>query len=235
MKALRKALIAVLVTLLVVLVVAEIGARMIVSNKLAQAFEDDATSQGLTVPKKPKVHFGPHSALAAVLTHQASLTMDTPSTVNIQDTTIKGTPESHLDIRKLTLDDNAVAQHLTSETTADPNYLSTLVKRKMGSVTSVAPNGKANTLEVQVSQGLATLSVTPIVSNGQLKFQATAGKVFGFDVPQSLVEGVSSALQDGVPNQGNLRITQAKVVDGGLQITLEGDNVSLREVSRYQP
>lgn len=235
MKALRKALIAVLVTLLVVLVVAEIGARMIASNKLAQAFEDDATSQGLTVPEKPKVHFGRHSALAAVLTHQASLTMDTPSTVSIQDTTIKGTPESHLDIRKLTLDDNAVAQHLTSETTADPNYLTTLVKRKMGSVTSVTPNAKANTLEVQVSQGLATLSVTPIVSNGQLEFQATAGKVFGFDVPQSLVGGVSSALQDGVPKQGNLRTTQAKVVDGGLQITLEGDNVSLREVSRYQP
>lgn len=105
-------------------------------------------------------------------------------------------------------------------------FLQNLIK-----ITNITSNGSTGTVDVQITNGAAALTLRPEVVNGAMSFTAENASLFGFELPDSVSESLTKALSEGMGDTGTgMSITNIQVADGGIHLTMEGDNVNLNEI-----
>lgn len=98
-------------------------------------------------------------------------------------------------------------------------------------VTGVNMNTGENTMDLEITGGLATLSMTPVVEDGAMNFRVDNLSILGMDLPESMVQSLTDSLQETVNDVEGLQIQSADITEGGLKVRLHGTDVSLDEVS----
>lgn len=99
------------------------------------------------------------------------------------------------------------------------------------SITGVNMNPDENTLDFEVSGGLATLSMTPEVTDGNLSMSLADVKIFGMSLPESVAESLSDSLERSVNDTSeDLDIQSAEVTEDGLKIELHGNQVNMDDI-----
>ncbi|HJC84138.1 MAG TPA: DUF2993 domain-containing protein [Candidatus Corynebacterium faecigallinarum] len=99
------------------------------------------------------------------------------------------------------------------------------------SITDVAMNTGENTLDFEISGGLATLSMVPEVTEGTLSMSLSDVKIFGMSLPQSVAESLSDQLESTVNEASEeLTVKSAEVTEDGLKIRLHGTQINMDEI-----
>ncbi len=99
------------------------------------------------------------------------------------------------------------------------------------SITDVAMNTGENTLDFEISGGLATLSMVPEVTEGTLSMSLSDVKIFGMSLPQSVAESLSDQLESTVNEASEeLTVQSAEVTEDGLKIRLHGTQINMDEI-----
>ena len=99
------------------------------------------------------------------------------------------------------------------------------------SITDVAMNTGDNTLDFEISGGLATLSMVPEVTEGTLSMSLSDVKIFGMSLPQSVAESLSDQLESTVNEASEeLTVQSAEVTEDGLRIRLHGTQINMDEI-----
>lgn len=99
------------------------------------------------------------------------------------------------------------------------------------SITDVAMNTGENTLDFEISGGLATLSMVPEVTDGTLSMSLSDVKIFGMSLPQSVAESLSDQLESTVNEASEeLTVQSAEVTEDGLKIRLHGTQINMDEI-----
>ena len=99
-------------------------------------------------------------------------------------------------------------------------------------MTGLGTDAAAGTLLVEMQDGNAVITLKPVVADNTVTFDVIDTQIFGFSLPQQVSDALSSILAGSTDsfNTENLTITNLVVVDGGMNITLEGTNVPLSEI-----
>lgn len=99
------------------------------------------------------------------------------------------------------------------------------------SITDVAMNTGENTLDFEISGGLATLSMVPEVTEGTMSMSLSDVKIFGMSLPQSVAESLSDQLESTVNEASEeLTVQSAEVTEDGLKIRLHGTQINMDEI-----
>ncbi|MFP7364765.1 DUF2993 domain-containing protein [Corynebacterium callunae] len=165
---------------------------------------------------------------------------------------ITGTPQATIELSGLGIRDqqNPVAQNLTLTTFASDEFVLATMQKQMAEsaggtdenaglaamlvqelvkVTDITSDPASETVEVEFTDGAARASLRPLVLNGQLAFEIVNSELLGFTLPEEvstmLTEGVQSSIQNVA---GGLQIADIQVADGGINITLTGQNINVR-------
>lgn len=261
--ALPKVLLTIVVILLLLVLVAEFGLRFMIGKQLKDEFQAQASSQGISTTEEPSISFGASPLLLGIARGSINeVTIDTPDSLTITDQdgvpSINGTPEATiqlegLDIRDL---DNPVADHLTLTTFAPDDFILATVQQQMNQatngtgasagfaeqliqelvkITNITSNAADQTVEVEFTDGAARASLRPIVLNGQLAFEIVDSQLFGFGLPDEVSQMLTDALQSSIEDvAGGLQIQNIEVGDGGINVTLTGDNINVQTLESVQ-
>lgn len=179
---------------------------------------------------------------------------------------VSGTPAAKVHVTDLDLtdQDNPVAGHLKATTdvpdefmlaaiqrafeqagsrstsgtrVSDGQSLAEGIMRQLIKVTDVTSDPESQALELEFTDGAATLKMQPQVADGTVNFNVLGTTFFGFDLPEEVTEMIEQALQGSVDDAvdpistGGLRVEEFRVVDGGAVVTVSGDDVPLSEAS----
>lgn len=108
-------------------------------------------------------------------------------------------------------------------------FLQNLIK-----ITGISSNAASGTVDIQITNGAAALTLRPEVTNGQMGFVAENASLFGFDLPEGVSDALTKALSEGMGDTAGtgMTITNVAVVDGGVDLTMEGENVKLSELQQ---
>ncbi|WJZ01528.1 LmeA family phospholipid-binding protein [Corynebacterium freiburgense] len=236
----KKILAVLFAVILVICVTAEIGVRSMVGKELRQNI---ATNSGLTEQDpQPSVSFGPTPLLfSAVTKNVPKVEIDVPSTLNPQSGT--GNPETHIKVKSLNIADNAnpIAQNLTLATSMPTDYLLAQAQQASSQgilgdlvkVSAMRTDAARNVLIVELAQGSATLEISPRAENGQLILDASNASILGFDLPPEVSDAISQSLRVGANEfGGELRTTKVEVVENGVNLELEGENVNISQLQQ---
>lgn len=99
------------------------------------------------------------------------------------------------------------------------------------SITDLNSNPQAEALDVQFTQGAATLQLQPYAQDGELKFRATNTSLFGIDLPDKVSEAITNGLNNATTEEVRaMKVTSVHITDGGMSLRLEGNNVALSEL-----
>lgn len=98
-------------------------------------------------------------------------------------------------------------------------------------ITGVTTNADAGTLDIEISGGLATLSMTPSTADGALSFQVADLKIFGMSLPDELVGSLSDSLTQTVEKTENLDVTGVSVTSDGLKVQLHGTDMRVDDIA----
>ncbi|MFR4189189.1 MAG: DUF2993 domain-containing protein, partial [Corynebacterium variabile] len=98
-------------------------------------------------------------------------------------------------------------------------------------ITGVTTNEETGTLDIEISSGLATLSMTPIVTDGKMSFEVADMKILGMSMPDSLVGDLSDSLTQTIEETENLEVTDASVVADGLKVRLHGTDMKVDDLA----
>lgn len=239
----KKILAVVLAVILVIVVTAEIGVRSMVSKELSQNL---AKNNGISADgPQHAVSFGPAPLLFSAITRNVpKVDIDVPSTLDVQNGT--GLPETHIKVKSLNIADseNPVAQTLTLNTSMPTEYLLAQARQASGQggflgdlvkVSAMRTDAARNVLIVELAQGSATLEITPKAENGQLILDASNASILGFDLPPEISDAISQSLRAGADEfGGELRTTKVEVVETGVNLELQGENVNLSQLPNDQ-
>lgn len=119
-----------------------------------------------------------------------------------------------------------------SQEGSDPTDFGAAIVQELVKVTDVSTQPDTNTLDVEFTGGAAVLSLEPRVENGELLFQATNANLFGFDLPEQVTGMITSALEKGMQDAtGDMEITEFTVIEGGIRVSIRGENLPLSELS----
>ena len=101
-------------------------------------------------------------------------------------------------------------------------------------VTKVTSNPQNSTIDVEFTNGAATLTQKPKVQDGNLGFDAVNTALFGFALPSEVTETVSKGLNENISkvNTNGMATDEVTVIDGGLRIKMSGQNVKLSAASQ---
>ena len=95
-------------------------------------------------------------------------------------------------------------------------------------VRSVRPDAPAGLLRADIG-GIAEIGVAPGVTNGQLTLTPQQTSLLGFPLPDGLFSGITATVDSTVASlPDGVMITDARVVDDGLDVDLVGRDVILR-------
>jgi len=250
-----KFLLGLLVAVLILVLVAEFGLRWFVGKELRDGFRAEAQEQGTTLSEDPTIAFGATPLIvSAVRGVIPEVEITTPSTLSITQgelPEINGSPAAHVQLTDLRISDpdNPVAAHMVTSTEVPEDYLLATVQRSMAEqqsgtegvgalvqglirVTDITANPAGNTLDVEFTDGAATLNLTPVPVDGQLTFEATGASLFGFDLPEQVTEMITRGLAESVTDQsGQVRIDSFEVIDNGARVVVSGDNLNLNSIA----
>lgn len=260
--ALPKVLLTLFVVVILVVIVAEIGLRFTIGKQLKDDFQSQAAAQGITATEEPSISFGASPILLGILSGKINeVTVDTPDTLQISDQngvpTITGTPESTVELKGLAIRDteNPVADNLILTTFAPDEFILATVQQQMAEsmgtdqsgglaaqlvqdfvkITNITSNPDTDTIEVEFTDGAARATLRPSVVNDQLSFEITDSQLFGFGLPdqvsQALTDGLKSSIQEA---SGGLHIQNIDVADGGINVTLTGENININNLENVQ-
>lgn len=255
MKTAWKVIVGILAVLLVLLLVAEGGIRMFMANQITSEYSAGAESASesgeAAEPAEPKVSFGPQPVIFGLASGKLPhIEIETPSTLVVNGDEIYGEPASHVlmdNMRYGSGDPIADSLRLDTELTNDliRAILNQQLREQMGedsflsgiiTVSDVNTDPEAGTIHIAFSGGAASLDLKPITEDGQMRFEATGTKLFGFDLPDEVAGALSDAMQQGMEDQGagQLRIEDFTVVPGGVRVTMAGENVNFNDLQQMQ-
>ncbi|KXU19110.1 hypothetical protein HMPREF3155_02510 [Corynebacterium sp. HMSC06D04] len=240
-----KILIGVLVAFLVLILLAEFGLRWFMGNQMKDQFAQAAKDQGIESQEDPNISFGTTPILLGLFGGKLSeMNMETPSTLQIDGTEIKGQPATNVHIEDMTLSDDPVAGSLRASTKVPDDYLLATFQKgiadESGSeqvgnlvVTNITANDAENLLDVEFAGGLANLALEPKAQDGNLSITAKNASLLGFDLPKEATDAISTALQKGMKDQfigEGLSVDEVDVADGELNLTITGQDVPMSEL-----
>lgn len=250
-----KVVLTVLVAILVLLIIAELGLRWFISSQVRDGFNQQAQEQGVAVQEDPEVTFGATPLVFGLVQGQLpQMTLNTPSTLQVTGQDVQGTPAANIRIEDMTLSqDNPVAGFLSTTTELPDDYLLAVVQQQISeqsfdgisdflganAITDVTSRAESGSVETEFGGGLGSMTFVPELIDGQMTFRVTNTEIFGFGLPDDVSRGITQALQDGVQqgvsdevaSDGTLRIDDFTVIDGGVRVSVSGNDVPLREIS----
>lgn len=97
-------------------------------------------------------------------------------------------------------------------------------------VSGVEMNQDANTMDVIIGGGLATLSMTPSLQDDGLTFEVADVQIFGMSLPEGLADELTKNLESSVNETEGLQISDAQVTPEGLKVQLHGTDVNLNDI-----
>ncbi|AWB83269.1 DUF2993 domain-containing protein [Corynebacterium liangguodongii] len=244
-----KIFVGVLAVLVVTAIVAEFGLRAYLSRRIETEI---AAAVDLPASEHAQVSFG-HSPLTfGLLTSKVpELTAAIPSTLALNEDGYTGTPAATVNLRDLRQTDaGAVAESMDLATVVPDSFIQEILQQQMRqalgdtglspkllenfvSVSEVKTNAAAGTISITFTEGVAALDLHPRTENGQATFDVDATRLFGIDLPGGAAEKISEALQEGMRQAvfGNLRVRDITTIEGGLRVTLAGEEVNLDELA----
>lgn len=221
----------------ILLAVAEFGLRAMMSQQLKESTSPEAS-----------ISFGASPLLVGIATKNLpSVTIDTPE--------MGESPRSHITMKNLDIhnSDAPIAEQLELETTLSDAYL--LAAMQNGLAENTAPKPAAGELDlgsllqsivkvtavttqpaeknitIEFTDGAASLQLKPVVDNGSLGFEAVNANLLGFDLPQSVSDALTQQLSKQAGDSlHNMTISNVDVIEGGMNLTLNGNNVNLAEL-----
>lgn len=240
MKKFGKVLLSIAVVLLVLVILAELGLRWFLGANIAKQFEG---------PEKPEVSFGTSPLVFGLAQGELKdMTMRTPSTLQVKDGTITGQPASTVHVEGMHLGEPPIARHLQAQTTLPEDFLLVTVQNGIAQqsgkdilkdivITNLTTSVEKKAVDVEFAGGLFTLTLVPHAQNGALAFEAISSKILAWELPEEASTAISEALSNGMQQHqtGDMRITDVEVTQGAVELTMEGENVNMNELSQtYQ-
>lgn len=253
MKTAWKVIVGILAVLLVLLLIAEGGIRMFMANQITSEYsagaQSDASSEA--EPAEPKVSFGPQPVIFGLVSGKLPhIDIETPSTLVVNGDEIYGEPASHVQMDNMRYGSGEpIADSLRLDTELTNELIRAMLnqqlREQMGedsflsdiiNVSDVNTDPEAGTIHIAFSGGVASLDLKPVTEGGQMRFEATGTKLFGFDLPDEAAGALSDAMNQGMENQGagQLRIEEFTVVPGGVRVTMAGENVNFNHLQQMQ-
>lgn len=100
-------------------------------------------------------------------------------------------------------------------------------------VTGITSNPADGTVKVDITGGAAKLTLKPEAVDGRLSFTATNASFLGVELPSTVSDALTKGLRDQASTMaGNLKIKSVKVVEHGVTIEVDGENVNLNELGK---
>lgn len=253
-----KILLVVIIVLAILAAVAEFGLRAYAKNTVVDEIRSSAEERGTELTEDPSVSFGTSPLLLGLLQGKIpSFEADLPSSLDVtyEDSdqsrpVVTGQPAMKINAKDMSTDsDNPTAGEITVDTTLPPDFLLSEIQKSQAEgsgddaegagglleglieVTGVQMNTADNTMDLEITGGLATLSMTPVVDNGALNFEVQNLQILGMDLPESMVQSLTDSLQETVNDVEGLQIQDATITEDGLTVQLHGTDVSLDDVS----
>ena len=241
-----KILLTIIIVIAVLLLLAEFGLRWFIGNQVVQALatQDTQTSSEQKEGEIPHVELDTPSTI--------NIKKNADSTIS----EITGVPKTRMVADGLSLLDaeNPTARTMTLEVEPDDAFLLAMVQsavaeqdgagqtdasdlkanlqgilQQVVKVTKVTSNPQNSTIDVEFTNGAATLTLKPKVQDGNLGFDAVNTALFGFALPSEVTETVSKGLNENISkvNTNGMATDEVTVIDGGLRIKMSGQNVKL--------
>ena len=250
MKSAWKILIGVLAALLILLLIAEAGLRIFLSKQIEDGFEAQYAAQSPgVVAAKPDVSFGATpltiGMLGGALPH---MTIQTPSTLMINDGEITGEPAATIAMDKVRLvNQEPVADHLSMQAELPSALLQAILNQAISeqlggnalldtliTVSSVTTDPEAGTFTLSFTRGVANVDIRPVPTAEGVQFETTGTQLFGFDLPGEITDAITQSLQEGLANQeaGAMRLNNVHVTPAGLVLEMTGENVNFYELQQ---
>lgn len=255
-----KILVSVIVVVLLVLVAAEFGLRAYVKGQIADRVKDSASDQGIELSGDPSVSLGSSPLLLGMVRGKLpEVTMDLPSSLQVsyEDNdrsrpVISGQPAATVTAKDVeSSGDNPLIGDLGIDADVPQDYLLAVIQQAMAEnrasgntgdgaagalaglaqITGVTPDKDAGNLDIEISGGLATVSMTPTVVDGVLNFDVADVKILGLSLPDELTAGITDSLRRSVAATDNLAITGAEVTDDGLAVHLSGQDIRIGDIA----
>lgn len=254
-----KILLAVVVVLAILIAVAEFGVRAYAKNTVVDELRSSAEQEGVELADDPSVSFGTSPLLLGLLQGTIpSMEMTLPSSLDVsyEDSdqsrpVVSGQPEMRVNASDMDMDsDDPTVRDITVDTVLPPEFLLAEIQRSEAEggdggdgddagniieglieVSDVRMDAEANTLELDITGGLATLSMTPVVQDGALTFEVGSLRILGMELPDTIVDQLTDELQDTVNDVEGMQIQSAEVTEEGLAVQLHGTDVRLNEIS----
>ena len=255
-----KVLLAVLLVFVLLIALAEFGMRAYMKNQIVSGLEENAASQNVEMAGDPQVSFGASPVLAALFTKTlGELDMTIPSSLDIsyEDNdesrpVVKGNPEIHFLGKDTEIQEQGkqmIVGDLTATTSIPAEFMLAQVKKSMNekqaqdsgnflqnliTITDIKPSPDNQTLDVEITQGLATMSMKPTIENGQLKLDVDGAKIAGMDMPESIVNTLRDSLADQsmAGELSGLEFESVEVTDSGMNVKLKGQNVDMSQMAQ---
>ncbi|WP_019193828.1 DUF2993 domain-containing protein [Corynebacterium timonense] len=253
MKTAWKVVIGVLAAILIIVLLSELGLRAFISNQIRSGIAEE--SPGAIAAEDTEVSLGSRPILfglvRGVVPH---VSIATPSTLTATGDTYAGQPAATISLDNLRITgDSQVADRFSVTTELPDDYVRALLQEQLASnlegtiggsflqelitVSAVRSNPSEGTFTIDVSGSAASVDLRPTVVDGALQIEAASTSLFGFELPDIVAEGLTNALQDntGEINAGAIRISEFTVVDGGLRVVAEGEDVDLYNLPHAVP
>lgn len=252
-----KILVTVVVVILLLLVAAEFGLRAYARGQISDQVRDSASDQGIDLPGDPDVSFGSSLLLPGLVRGKIpEITMDLPSTLSVtyEDSdrsrpVISGQPAATVTAKDVeSSGSDPLIGDLGIDADVPQDYLLAVIRQAMAEdkgsgdrpggmfadivqVTGVTPNAEAGTLDIEVSGGLATVSMSPTVTDGALNFDVADVKILGLSLPDELTAGITDSLRRSVAATDHLAVTDASVTTDGLSVHLSGKDIRINDIA----
>lgn len=216
---------------IVLIVVAAVAAEFYLRDRIESEIADSATS---SIGAPTDASLDGFALMTAV-----NRTADGVTLTSDGGTTDSGEPAPALDIQlgDVTMDDGggATAKSLSGTATLSSDAMLAVANDSQGddllsqlaSVKSITPNTETGALDVEIGD-FATAQLIPEVANGELSLRPENAEVMGMELPENLLGGTISLVQQTVDRlPEGVTVSGAHVTDQGLVIELQGENVNL--------
>lgn len=244
MKTAWKWIIGVLATLLVLLLIAEAGIRTFLAHQITSGFEQQP---GAAAAADPKVSFGSSPVTLGLIGGSLPhMTVETPSTLSVNGDEFSGTPAATIRLDKVRITGGEpVARDFQLNTELPNEFIRAIlnqgIREELGdnrflnsviTVSDVTSNPESGTFALTFTSGVAGIELRPAPADGQLGFEATNTKLFGFDLPSDVSASLSDAMAEGLRQEvtGGLKVQDMTVVPGGLHLEMTGHDVNLQNL-----
>ena len=245
-----KIFVGILAALLVIIFVAEFGLRAYISNQIESQFDEAAPAP---TTQDAQVSFGSDPLTLGLLGGKVPhMTLSMPSTLVLDGTNFTGQPAATVEMEGVSVSgDQTVADSLRVSTELPDAFVHAILQQQLGTalsqvdgvpaellhnfvtVSDVRSNPSEGTVSITFTGGLAGIDLRPEMEGGQLTFVAESTQLFGIELPGGVAERISQALREGMRDVvfGSMKVEDFTVIEGGLRVTLSGNNVNLNEVT----